>query len=50
MARNKELVDSGKLPRYVNGPTTESSNPDVEKQAKRVYEFVFGKRASRVKY
>jgi hypothetical protein len=50
MARNKELVDSGQLPKYVGGTADVPSNPEVEKQAERVYEFIFGQRKSRNEY
>jgi hypothetical protein len=49
MAENKRKVDAGLLPRYIGG-TTEQSNPDIEKQAERVHEFIFGKRKSRNEY
>jgi hypothetical protein len=49
MADTKRKVDAGLLPRYIGG-TTEQSNPEIEKQAERVYEFIFGKRKSRNEY
>jgi hypothetical protein len=49
MAENKRKVDAGLLPRYIGG-TTEQSNPEIEKQAERVHEFIFGKRKSRNEY
>jgi hypothetical protein len=51
MAQNKRLVDSGQLPRFVDN-TADSSNPELEKQAKRVYEFshMLGNRKSRNEY
>lgn len=49
MAENKRLVDAGLLPKYIGG-TVETSNPEVEKKAKRMYEFIFGNRKSRNEY
>jgi hypothetical protein len=51
MAENKRKVDAGLLPRYIGG-TTEQSNPEIEKQAKRVYEFsrILADRKSRNEY
>jgi hypothetical protein len=49
MAENKRLVDAGLLPKYVGGTT---DNPEIEKQAERVYEFshILGNRKSRNEY
>jgi hypothetical protein len=50
MEENKRKVASGELPKYVGGTTAQPNNAEVEKQAKRVHEFIFGKRASRNEY
>jgi hypothetical protein len=49
MAENKRKVDAGLLPKYIGG-TADLGNPEVERQAERVYEFIFGKRKSRNEY
>jgi hypothetical protein len=49
MAETKRKVDAGLLPRYIGG-ITEQSDPEIEKQAERVHEAIFGKRKSRVEY
>jgi hypothetical protein len=51
MAETKRKVDAGLLPRYIGG-TTEQSNPDIEKQAKRFLDFsrILADRKSRNEY
>jgi hypothetical protein len=38
-AENKRKVDAGLLPRYIGGSVDIPSNPEVEKQAKRILRF-----------
>jgi hypothetical protein len=38
-AENKRLVDAGLLPKYIGGSVGAPSNPEVERQAERIYKF-----------
>jgi hypothetical protein len=51
-AENKRLVDAGHLPKYIGGTADVPSNPEVERQAERVYKFthILGNRKSRNEY
>jgi hypothetical protein len=51
MAENKRKVDAGLLPKYIGG-TTEQSNPEIERQAKRFLDFsrILANRRSRNEY
>ena len=51
MADTKRKVDAGLLPKYIGG-TTEQSNPEIEKQAKRFLDFsrILAERKSRNEY
>jgi hypothetical protein len=51
-AKNKRLVDAGLLPKYIGGTAEAPSNPEVERQAERVYKFthILGNRKSRNEY
>jgi hypothetical protein len=51
-AKNKRLVDAGLLPEYIGGIAEAPSNPEVERQAERVYKFthILGNRKSRNEY
>jgi hypothetical protein len=52
MAENKRKVDAGLLPKYVGGTADLPSNPEAERQAKRVLDFsrILADRKSRNEY